>query len=215
MKTDFSIQRINLLLRKDWIENMLGICQRQDVAIVGAKLLYPDFTVQHAGVVIGIGGIAGHVNINISENDPGYFSRATVINNFSAVTAACLMIKRRVFEKIGGFDEEFAVAFNDIDLCLKVRKEGLNVVYTPYAKLNHYESKTRGMEDTPEKIKRFSQEIDRFKNKWDELLEKRDPYYNENLRLDKVNFEINTNKNGGYNTRYFFDRLGKEGRYSD
>ena len=185
------------VISKDWIENMLGICQRQDVAIVGAKLLYPDFTVQHAGVVIGIGGIAGHVNINISENDPGYFSRATVINNFSAVTAACLMIKRQVFEKIGGFDEEFAVAFNDIDLCLKARREGLNIVYTPYAKLNHYESKTRGMEDTPKKIKRFSQEIDRFKNKWDELLEKGDPYYNENLRLDKVNFEINTNKNGG------------------
>ena len=185
------------VINKDWIENMLGICQRNDVGIVGAKLLYPDFTVQHAGVVIGIGGVAGHVNINIAQNDPGYFSRATVINNFSAVTAACLMIKKKVFNEVNGFDEKFAVAFNDIDLCLKVRKIGLNVVYTPFAKLNHYESKTRGLEDTPEKIKRFGKEIDRFKSKWNNILEKGDPYYNKNLRIDKVNFEINTNKIGG------------------
>lgn len=184
------------VISSDWIENMLGICQRKDVGIVGAKLLYPDFTVQHAGVVIGIGGIAGHVNVNIPKDDPGYFSRATVINNYSAVTAACLMIKKSVFDEVLGLDENLAVAFNDIDLCLKVRNQKLLVVFTPYAILNHYESKSRGMEDTPEKLERFSREIDIFKDKWSDIIDGGDPYYNKNLRLDKVNFEINTQKIG-------------------
>ena len=182
------------VLSNDWMEEMLGICQRDDVGIVGAKLLYPDFKVQHAGVVVGIGGVAGHVNVNIAENEEGYFSRANVINNFSAVTAACLMIKRSIFEKIDGLDENLQVAFNDIDLCMKVRKLKYLIVFTPYAKLMHYESKTRGSEDTPEKIKRFESEMDVFKSKWKDELDRGDPYYNINLRLDKVNFEINTNK---------------------
>lgn len=182
------------VLSNDWMEEMLGICQRDDVGIVGAKLLYPDFKVQHAGVVVGIGGVAGHVNVNIAENEDGYFSRANVINNFSAVTAACLMIKRSIFEKIDGLDEKLQVAFNDIDLCMKVRKLKYLIVFTPYAKLMHYESKTRGSEDTPEKIKRFESEMDVFKSKWKDELDRGDPYYNINLRLDKVNFEINTNK---------------------
>lgn len=182
------------VITTDWIENMIGICKRDDVGIVGAKLLYPDDTVQHAGVVIGIGGVAGHINLNIKENDPGYFSRANVINNFSAVTAACLMIKREIFDKVQGLDEKFAVAFNDIDLCLKVRKEDYLVVYTPYAKLHHFESKSRGAENTKEKKMRFAKEIDLFKDNWAEILEKGDPYYNKNLRLDKVNFSINTQK---------------------
>lgn len=182
------------VLSNDWMEEMLGICQRDDVGIVGAKLLYPDFKVQHAGVVVGIGGVAGHVNVNIAENEEGYFSRANVINNFSAVTAACLMIKRSIFEKIDGLDEKLQVAFNDIDLCMKVRKLKYLIVFTPYAKLMHYESKTRGSEDTPEKIKRFESEMDVFKSKWKDELDRGDPYYNINLRLDKVNFEINTNK---------------------
>lgn len=182
------------VLSNDWMEEMLRICQRDDVGIVGAKLLYPDFKVQHAGVVVGIGGVAGHVNVNIAENEEGYFSRANVINNFSAVTAACLMIKRSIFEKIDGLDEKLQVAFNDIDLCMKVRKLKYLIVFTPYAKLMHYESKTRGSEDTPEKIKRFESEMDVFKSKWKDELDRGDPYYNINLRLDKVNFEINTNK---------------------
>ena len=182
------------VITTDWIENMVGICKREDVGIVGAKLLYPDDTVQHAGVVIGIGGVAGHINLNIKENDPGYFSRANVINNFSAVTAACLMIKREIFDKVKGLEEKYAVAFNDIDLCLKVRKEGYLVVYTPYAKLHHFESKSRGAENTKEKKARFAKEIDLFKDNWFEILEKGDPYYNINLRLDKVNFSINTQK---------------------
>ncbi len=182
------------IITKDWIENMLGICQRKDVAIVGAKLLYPDNTTQHCGVVIGIGGVAGHINTNLSENDPGYFSRATVINNFSAVTAACLMIKTSIFKQVDGLDEDLKVAFNDIDLCLKVREKGYLVVFTPFSKIMHYESKTRGMEDTKEKIERFSREIDRFKLKWQKILEEGDPYYNINFRLDKNNFYINTGK---------------------
>jgi len=182
------------VLAKDWIENMLGICQRTDVGIVGSKLLYPDNTTQHCGVVIGIGGIAGHVNTNLVDSAPGYFSRATVINNFSAVTAACLMIKKNIFDEVNGLDENLKVAFNDIDLCLKVRNKGYLVVYTPFAKLMHYESKTRGLEDSKEKIKRFESEIDLFKSKWRNVLAKGDPYYNINLRLDSSNFYINTNK---------------------
>lgn len=182
------------VISKDWIENMLGICQRSDVGIVGAKLLYPDNTTQHCGVVIGIGGIAGHVNTNLTDSAPGYFSRATVINNFSAVTAACLMIKKSIFDEVKGLEENLKVAFNDIDLCLKVRDKGYLVVYTPYAKLMHYESKTRGLEDSKEKIKRFESEIDLFKSKWNSVIEKGDPYYNINLRLDSSNFHINTNR---------------------
>lgn len=182
------------VITNDWIEDMVSIFKRGDVGIVGAKLIYPDNTVQHAGVVIGIGGIAGHVNLNIDKKDPGYFSRANVINNFSAVTGACLMIKKEIYEKVGGLDEKFAVAFNDIDLCLKVRKEGYLVVYTPYSKLYHYESKSRGAEDTKEKKARFAKEIDMFKDRWKYILEKGDPYYNINLRLDKVDFSINTQK---------------------
>lgn len=182
------------VIANDWIENMLGICQREDVGIVGAKLLYPDNTTQHVGVVVGIGGVAGHVNTNLRENEPGYFSRATVINNFSAVTAACLMVKRNLYEEVGGLTEEFKVAFNDIDFCLKVREKGYLVVLNPFSKLTHYESKTRGMEDTKEKIKRFESEMDLFKSKWKNILENGDPYYNINLRLDNSNFYINTNK---------------------
>lgn len=184
------------IITSDWMENMLGICQREEVGIVGAKLFYPDHTVQHAGVVIGIGGVAGHVHLNIDQEDPGYFSRANVINNFSAVTAACLMIKKEVYEKVGGLDEKLKVAFNDIDLCLKVREQGYLVVFTPHAKLYHYESKSRGAEDTKEKRRRFEEEMDRFKEKWHEILKSGDPYYNANLRLDQVNFMIDTEKIG-------------------
>ncbi len=182
------------VITNNWLELMLGICQRKDVGIVGAKLLYPDNTTQHCGVVVGIGGVAGHVNTNLRENEPGYFSRANVIGNFSAVTAACLMIKKSVFDEVGGLEEKLKVAFNDIDLCLKVREKGYLVVYNPFAKLNHYESKSRGMEDTKEKIERFEKEMDLFKYKWKDILESGDPYFNINFRLDRSNFYINTNK---------------------
>lgn len=179
------------VINKDWMEEMLSLCQRDDVGIVGAKLLYPDDTVQHAGVVIGIGGIAGHINKLIDDDDIGYYSRASIINNYSAVTAACFLVKKKIYEEVGGLTEEFKVAFNDIDFCLKVRKLNKLVVYTPYARLYHYESKSRGLEDTVEKQIRFKGEIDLFRSKWNAELEKGDPYFNKNLRLDTCIYQIN------------------------
>lgn len=171
------------VINKEWLEEMLGICQREDVGAVGAKLLYKDNLVQHAGVVIGMGGIAGHVDKMIQDSQIGYHARAVVVNNYSAVTAACLMTKKELYKKVNGLDEEFKVAFNDIDFCMKIRKENKLIVYTPYAKLYHYESKTRGYEDTPEKRQRFNNEIQLFEKKWKSELDKKDPYFNKNLDL--------------------------------
>lgn len=172
------------VISSSWIEEMLMYAQRDDVGIVGAKLYYPDNTVQHAGVVVGLLGVAGHTHSRIESNDPGYMGKMFYAQNLSAVTAACLMIKKTVFESIGGFDTEFAVAFNDVDLCLRVRSINKLVVFTPYAELYHYESKSRGYEDTPEKKKRFAGEVALFHKKWDErFLKKGDPYYNPNFSL--------------------------------
>ncbi|MGI6007341.1 MAG: glycosyltransferase family 2 protein [Ruminococcus sp.] len=166
-----------------WMEEMLGCCQRSDVGIVGAKLFYPDDTIQHAGVVIGMGGIAGHILCRADGKEYGYNARLVTMQDISAVTAACLMISREDFALVEGFDERYTVAFNDIDLCLKVREKGKLVVFNPYVTLYHYESKSRGLEDTPEKLERFRKEVEYFQNKWKELLEKGDPYYNVNLTL--------------------------------
>lgn len=178
------------VINKEWLEEMLGICQREDVGAVGAKLLYKDNLVQHAGVVIGMGGIAGHVDKMIQDSQIGYHARAVVVNNYSAVTAACLMTKKELYKKVNGLDEEFKVAFNDIDFCMKIRKENKLIVYTPYAKLYHYESKTRGYEDTPEKQQRFNNEIQLFEKKWKSELDKKDPYFNKNLDLYSEQCEI-------------------------
>ena len=172
------------------IEEMLGFCQREDVGAVGARLLYEDDTIQHAGVVIGFGGIAGHTFIGLHEAENSYFHRAMCAQDYSAVTAACMMTKRSVFEAAGGFTEELAVAFNDIDYCMKVRALDKLVVYAPYATMHHYESKSRGLEDTPEKVARFNREIRIFADRWPEILEKGDPYYNPNLTLRKSNFAL-------------------------
>ncbi len=166
-----------------WMEEMLGCCQRSEVGIVGAKLYYPDDSIQHAGVVIGMGGIAGHILCKADGNAYGYNARLITMQDISAVTAACLMISRKDFNEIDGFDEKYTVAFNDIDFCLKIREKGKLVVFNPYAELYHYESKSRGLEDTPEKLERFRKEVALFKEKWAEVLEKGDPYYNENLTL--------------------------------
>ncbi len=182
------------IITKNWLEEMLSFAQREDVGIVGAKLLYPDNTVQHAGVVVGMGGIAGHINKLIRDDDIGYFARAKVINNYSGVTAACFIIKKELYDKVEGLDEDFKVAFNDVDFCMKIRNLNKLIVYTPYAKLYHYESKTRGYEDTPEKQMRFKSEIDRFKLKWEKELEKGDPFFNPNFRLDTAIYQINPNK---------------------
>lgn len=173
-----------------WIEEMLMFCQRDDVGAAGAKLYYPDDTIQHAGVILGVLTLAGHAFKNQPRNSPGYFGRASYQQDLSACTAACFMIKKSVFDEIGGFDEEFAVAFNDIDLCMRIREKGYLIVFTPYAELYHYESKSRGSEDTPEKIARFSGEIQRFFDKWKPKLDEGDPYYNPNLTLDREDFSL-------------------------
>ncbi len=178
------------LINPDFMEEMLGYCMRPDVGIVGARLFYEDDTVQHAGVVVGIGGIAGHTFIGAGKNANGYFSRIICAQDYSAVTAACMMVKKEAFEKAGGLTEELKVAFNDIDFCLKVRRCGYLVVYNPYAELHHYESKSRGYEDTPEKVARFQSEIREFQKRWPEILEKGDPYYNINLTLNASDFSL-------------------------
>ena len=171
------------ILTPDWIEEMLQNCQQENVAAVGAKLYYPDDTIQHAGVVLGLGGIAGHIMCRASREDPGYFGRMISVQEISAVTAACMMVKKADFDEAGGFDETFRVAFNDIDLCMKFRAAGKKIVFTPYAELYHYESKSRGMEDTPEKQFRFDKEVKRFQEKWAQQLEMGDPYYSPNLSV--------------------------------
>ena len=171
------------ILTPQWMEEMLQICQQKDVAITGAKLYYPDDTIQHAGVVLGLGGIAGHIMCKASREDPGYFGRTVTVQEISAVTAACMMIRTEDFHNVGGFDETFQVAFNDIDLCMKVRAAGKKIVFTPYAELYHYESKSRGLEDTPEKQFRFDKEVKAFEAKWSEQLAKGDPYYSPNLSV--------------------------------
>ena len=177
-------------IAENFIEEMLGFAQRDDVGAVGARLLYQDDTIQHAGVVVGFGGIAGHTFIGLHEAENSYFHRAMCAQDYSAVTAACMMSRRSVFEAAGGFSEDLAVAFNDIDYCMKVRALGKLVVYAPYAKLYHYESKSRGLEDTPEKVARFNREVAKFAKKWPDILRDGDPYYNPNLTLRKSNFAL-------------------------
>ena len=178
------------MVAENFVEEMLGFCQRDDVGAVGARLLYEDDTIQHAGVVIGFGGIAGHTFIGLHKSENSYFHRAVCAQDYSAVTAACMMSKKSVFEKVGGFTEELAVAFNDIDYCMKVRSLGKLVVYAPYALLHHYESKSRGLEDTPEKVARFNREVAVFAKRWPDILKNGDPYYNPNLTLRKSNFAL-------------------------
>ncbi|MCC8102068.1 MAG: glycosyltransferase family 2 protein [Clostridiales bacterium] len=166
-----------------WIREMLGFCQRESTAAVGAKLYYADGQVQHAGVVIGIGGFAGHIHPFSSRADTGYLGRLKAVQDISAVTAACMMVKRSVFEAIDGFDEDFVVALNDVDLCLRIREKGYLIVMDPNVELYHYESKSRGYEDTPEKQERFQKEIHRFQSRWKDLLKAGDPYYSPHLTL--------------------------------
>lgn len=169
------------LITPDIFQSMLGFCMRPEVGIVGAKLLYNDHTVQHAGVLVGAGGLADHVFKGLHEDDPGYMGRAISSQDVSAVTAACLMVKKSVYEEVGGLEEEFQVAFNDVDFCLKVRKAGYLIVYDADVKLFHYESKSRGMEDTTERFIRFGNEMMLLNSKWDILSTFVDPYYNPNL----------------------------------
>lgn len=187
-------------LEEGWFTEMLGVCQRPEVGAVGAKLLYPDGTIQHAGTVIGIGGIAGHMFVNMPGGRSGYLHKASLMLDYSAVTAACMMMKRSLFEQLGGFEERLSVAFNDVDLCLRANEAGNLVVYDPYACLRHYESKSRGAEDSPEKVRRFQEEIEFMRTRWEKLLKAGDPYYNKNLSLSKWNYSLRADRKRGRNT---------------
>lgn len=178
------------IINEDCLQELLGYCMRKDVGAVGARLYYEDGSIQHAGVIVGLGGVAGHAFADFPRESPGYFGRIVMAQDYSAVTAACMMVRREVFEEVGGFDPQWAVAFNDVDLCLKIRKAGYLIVYNPYAELMHYESKSRGYEDNEEKVERFNSEIDNFMRVWREFLDQGDPYYSPNLTLDKNDFSL-------------------------
>lgn len=178
------------VISPDWIQEMLMYSQRKDVGAVGAKLYYPDNTIQHAGLGIGLLAVAGHLHRGFERNHPGYMGRLIYAQNLSAVTAACVMIRRDVWDEIGGLDESFAVAFNDVDMCMRIRKAGYLIVWTPYAELYHYESKSRGLEDTQEKRKRFERELHQFRIRWAKELAGGDPYYNPRLPLDREDFGL-------------------------
>lgn len=178
------------VIAPDWMEEMLGHCQRPEVGAVGARLYYPDDTIQHAGCILGIGGIAGHMFVGMPRERTGYMHKAALQQDLSAVTAACMMVKAKAFQEAGGFTQELAVAFNDIDLCLKIRRLGYLVAYDPYVEMYHYESKSRGAEDNKEKVRRFQKEIEYMRSHWLPLLKQGDPYYNKNLSLTKWNYSL-------------------------
>ena len=176
----------------NWIEEMLMYCQRKDVGAVGVKLLYPDKTIQHAGVVIGLGAhrTAGHTHYGKSYENLGYMGRLCYAQDVSAVTGACLMVKKHTFVEMGGLDDHFAVSLNDVDFCLRLRKMGLLNVFTPFAELYHYESASRGSDLNGENADRYNKESELFREKWGEVLEKGDPYYNPNFSLDRSDYSV-------------------------
>ena len=178
------------VISPDWLEQMAMHALRSEIGAVGAKLYYPDDTIQHAGVVLKIGAVAGHSHKHLDRWDVGSFGRMTFAQDVSGVTAACLMVRKSVFEEVGGFDEQFVVAFNDVDLCLKIREKGYINLFTPFAELYHYESKTRGYEETPEKIKRFEGEQKKWLSKWDAKYPY-DPLYSKNLTHEFEDYSIN------------------------
>ncbi|MBR5355893.1 MAG: glycosyltransferase family 2 protein, partial [Lachnospiraceae bacterium] len=176
----------------NWLEEMLMYAQREDVGAVGAKLYYADKTIQHAGVVIGLGAhrTAGHTHYKMPKDNLGYMGRLCYAQDVSAVTGACLLVKKSLWDKVGGLDTDFKISLNDVDFCLKLRKEGYLNVFTPFAELYHYESISRGLDDKGEKAQRYNEESERFRNKWKTELEKGDPYYNPNFSLDRSDFSV-------------------------
>lgn len=178
------------VITPDWIDAMVEQAQRSAIGAVGALLLFDDNTIQHAGVIC-VGGVAGHGHRFFDAEDYGYFCQISTMNNYAAVTAACMMCRRETFEAVGGFEEDLAVAFNDVDFCFKLLEAGYRNIYLPHVRLYHYESKSRGYETTPEKMKRFQQEILYMKRKWRSLIE-HDPYYSPHLTKDAENYNIAT-----------------------
>jgi len=180
------------VITANWMEELLMYAQREDVGAVGAKLLYPDKTIQHAGVVIGLGAhrSAGHSHYKMPQQNLGYMGRLCYAQNMSAVTGACLMVKKSLYEQVGGLEEAFEISLNDVDFCLKLREAGLLNVWTPFAQLYHYESISRGLDDQGEKAQRYNREAAMFREKWKEVLEQGDPYYNPNFSLDRSDFAL-------------------------
>lgn len=176
----------------DWIEELLMYAQRKDVGAVGAKLYYEDKTIQHAGVVLGLGAhrTAGHSHYRVSYNNLGYMGKLCYAQNVMAVTGACLMMRKSLYEQLGGLDESFTVSLNDVDLCIRSWKAGYVNVFTPFAELYHYESISRGLDDQGEKAQRYNRESEAFRAKWKEVLEQGDPYYNPNFSLDRSDYAL-------------------------
>ncbi len=186
------------VITRSWVEELLMFVQREDVGAAGAKLYYEDYTIQHAGIVIGLGAhrTAGHTHYGLSKDNLGYMGRLMYAQDVSAVTGACLMVSGKDFESVGGFDESFAVALNDVDFCLKLRKKGKLNVFTPFAELFHYESRSRGSDvngEDKERTERYDREAEHFREKWKDALEAGDPYFNPNFSLDHSNYTLNGN----------------------
>jgi GT2 family glycosyltransferase len=177
------------IIHHEWLDEMVSHAVRPEIGAVGAKLFYPNFRIQHAGVITGLGGVAGHAFKGLPRHEAGLKYRPHIVQNLSAVTAACLVIRKSVYLEAGGFDENIAVAFNDVDFCLKVQSLGYRNLYTPFAELVHHESASRGTEDTPEKIRRFGEEIEFIKARWGAQL-LNDPAYNPNFSLNSENFAL-------------------------
>lgn len=178
------------IISPDWIEEMLMLAQRDDVGIVGSMLLYPDNTVQHGGILLGVSGVAAHAHKGFDNCEAGYMNRLATVQNYSAVTAACMMIPARVYREVGGMDEAYKVAFNDVDFCMRIRKADYLIAWTPYAKLYHYESKSRGFDVERSSHLRFMGEVERFQKQWQKELLAGDPYYNPNLTLVAEDFSL-------------------------
>lgn len=180
------------VITPDWIEELLMYAQRSDVGAVGAKLYYEDRTIQHAGVVLGLGPhrTAGHSHYRVSSRNLGYMGRLCYAQNVMAVTGACLMMRKALYEELGGLDEKFAVALNDVDLCIRAWKTGRVNVFTPFAELYHYESTSRGTDLAGANAERYDKESALFREQWKELLEQGDPYYNPNFSLDRSDFAL-------------------------
>jgi glycosyltransferase involved in cell wall biosynthesis len=177
------------VINDDWLTEMVSRAMQPKVAIVGARLWYPNGTLQHGGVILGAGGIAGHALVGLRRFQPGYFARAHLAQNVSAVTTACAVVRRDAYMQIGGFDENLAVTFNDVDFCLRLREAGYWIVWTPHAELIHHESASRGCDDSAPKQMRFLAEVAYMKSKWGDILQ-RDPFYNQNLSLDENLFTL-------------------------
>lgn len=180
------------VITREWMEELLMYAQRDDVGAVGAKLYYSDNTIQHAGIVIGLGAhrSAGHTHHLLPKENLGYMGRLCYAQDVTAVTGACLMVRRSIYEQVGGLDESFSVALNDVDFCLRIRALGLLNVFTPFAELYHFESKSRGLDKDGASAERYNREVEQFRSRWKEELDKGDPYFNPNFSLDHATYEL-------------------------